>query len=116
MDADFSLVELSGLLAAPGDLVVRVIAQENIIHIKWTPPFSLDGVGISGYFLAFTDITEVNASTTETIRLSDTETEKNLTTESLLPCRRYQFLVRAHNHAGNGSLSERMNASFQNGK
>lgn len=96
--------------------MVRVIAQENIIQIKWTPPFSLDGVGISGYFLAFTDITEVNASTTETIRLSDTETEKNLTTESLLPCRRYHFLVRAHNYAGNGSLSERMNASIQNGK
>ena len=117
LDADFQFffpVELSGYLAAPGGL--EVIARESSIHLKWTPPFTLDGVRILGYFLAFTDITEIDGSTTNIVHLSYTETEKNLTTVSLLPCHRYQFLVWALNEVGNGTLSDEMNASFQSGK
>ena len=111
----FSLVELSGYLAAPGDL--EVIAQQNLIHLKWTPPFSLGGVHILGYYLTIIDITDdVNLITTETIYLNYTEREKKLTTEFLSPCRTYQFTISALNEVGNGSLSENINASFRNGK
>lgn len=111
----FILVELSGYLAAPGDF--EAIAQQRKIHLTWTPPFSLGRVPIGGYFLAIFDITDdVNVSTVETIRLNYTEKETNLTTDRLLTCRSYQFTILAFNEVGNGNLSDKRNASFQNGK
>lgn len=108
-----SLDELSGYLAAPGDL--EVIAKQRSILLRWIPPFSLYGVQILGYVVNFTDVTDANASTTETVSLNYTEREIKFTTESLQPCRRYQFFIWALNDVGNGNLSK-INASFQNGK
>jgi len=63
-----SLVELTGNLSAPGNL--EVIAEQNTIHLKWNAPFSLQGVDIERYIVTFVDVTEANASKTETIYLN----------------------------------------------
>lgn len=104
---------LTGNLSAPGDL--EVIAGQSTIHLKWNAPFSLQGVDIEGYFVTFVEVTDANASTTETIYLNNTEREKKFTTESLLPCHVYQFFVGAYNAVGNGNLSNVI-TSFQSGK
>ena len=101
-----------GYLAAPGDF--EIIAQQRILLLKWTPPFSVEGVPILGYLLNATNVT--NASSLESKHLNSTVTSYNFTSENSSPCPKYQFLIRAINEVGCGNWSLKMNGSFQDGK
>lgn len=103
-----------GYLAAPEDF--EVIAQQRVLQLKWTPPFSLAEVSILGYLLNATEVTNIHASSLESKLLNSTVTSYNFTTENPSPCYEYQFRIQAINEVGYGNWSDQVNGSFQDGR